>query len=114
MTTPWLGLLAGALTTLAWLPQVVRTWRRRSADDLSWPYLATFGCGILAWLAYGTRARDLAVVVANGATLLLLTGVVAAKAGARRRPRPARGRADEIADDRPVTAGQEGARPPDR
>ena len=41
-----LGLVAGVLTTAAWLPQIARTWRSRSADDLSWPYLLVFSSGV--------------------------------------------------------------------
>ena len=45
MSLSLLGLLAGALTTGAWLPQLLRTWRRGSAEDISWPYLGVFGAG---------------------------------------------------------------------
>jgi MtN3 and saliva related transmembrane protein len=74
------GLVAGALTTAAWLPQLHRTWRSRSAHDLSWAYLLTMTTGIALWLAYGLLSRDVAVIAANLVTLLLLFGQVALKA----------------------------------
>jgi len=40
-----LGLLSGLFTTCAWLPQLLRTWRRGRADDISYTYLAVFAAG---------------------------------------------------------------------
>jgi MtN3 and saliva related transmembrane protein len=74
------GLLAGALTTGAWVPQIVRTWRTRSAHDLSWGYLAAMALGMSLWLAYGVLTAAPAVVITNVATLLLLAGLTALKA----------------------------------
>lgn len=74
-----IGLLAGALTTGAWLPQLFRTWRSRSAADISWPYLLTFGAGIVTWIVYGVLDGDAALLAANIVTLTLLSGVVALK-----------------------------------
>jgi MtN3 and saliva related transmembrane protein len=66
-----LGLVAGALTTTAYLPQAVRTLRSGSARDLSLSMLLLLVTGIALWLAYGALAGLPAVVVANAATLLL-------------------------------------------
>ena len=65
-----LGLVAGALTTTAYLPQAVRTLRSGSARDLSLAMLLLI-TGIVLWLAYGALAGLPAVVAANAATLLL-------------------------------------------
>ena len=45
-----LGILAGCLTTLCWVPQLVRTWRRGTADDISGTYLFTLGSGVAGWV----------------------------------------------------------------
>lgn len=66
-----LGLVAGALTTTAYLPQAVRTLRSGSARDLSLAMLLLLIMGIVLWLAYGALAGLPAVVAANAATLLL-------------------------------------------
>ena len=91
MTVATLGLLAGALTTAAWLPQLLRTWRRRSAGDLSWFYLVTFGTGVGGWLAYGLLTGDPAILLTNVVTLALVASLVVLKAGtsARSRREPA-------------------------
>lgn len=70
-TTNILGLLAGSLTTLAFLPQVIKTWRSRSAKDLSLGMFSIFTLGVVLWLAYGIIIRDLPVIAANVVTLIL-------------------------------------------
>ncbi|MET0135101.1 MAG: SemiSWEET transporter [Kibdelosporangium sp.] len=78
-----LGLFAGALTTLSFLPQVVRTMRTRSAGDLSWTWLLMMAAGIAAWCVYGVLGADFPVIVANGITLLLVGALAVIKAKAR-------------------------------
>lgn len=74
-----LGLLAGALTTLSFLPQVIRTFRTGSARDLSWGWLGLFGTGVAAWLVYGSLTSDLAITATNAVTITLVGGLVALK-----------------------------------
>lgn len=66
-----LGLLAGALTTAAFLPQVVKTWKSRSAKDLSLGMFSLFCLGVAMWLIYGLAVKDVPVIAANLLTLLL-------------------------------------------
>jgi MtN3 and saliva related transmembrane protein len=74
-----LGLIAGALTTGCWLPQLFKSWRTRSTTDFSWLYLAVFGTGITLWMIYGAMKRDLAITVTNTLTLTLTLAVVGLK-----------------------------------
>lgn len=66
-----LGLLAGTLTTASFLPQVIKTWRSRSAGDISLVMFALFSLGVLLWIVYGFTVGALPVIVANVITLLL-------------------------------------------
>jgi MtN3 and saliva related transmembrane protein len=66
-----IGLVAGALTTIAYVPQLLKTWRSKSAQDLSWSMLITLCVGIVLWLVYGIYAQDVPVIAANVVTLLL-------------------------------------------
>ncbi len=66
-----LGLLAGILTTTAFVPQVYKTWKTRSAKDLSLSMFLIFVLGVLLWLLYGLLKQDLPVIAANSATLIL-------------------------------------------
>ena len=67
----WLGVAAGTLTTLSFVPQVLRTWRTKSTEDVSFWMLLAFNGGILLWLTYGLVLRKPSIIYANGITLLL-------------------------------------------
>ncbi len=73
------GILAGTLTAGSWVPQVIKTWRSRSAGDFSWAYLGAFTLGVMTWEIYGLLVGDFAVILANIITLLLLLVVIAIK-----------------------------------
>ena len=66
-----IGLLAAVLTTIAFVPQVVKTWRTQSTDDISLGMFSILVTGIAAWLLYGVLIGDLPLVLANAVTLLL-------------------------------------------
>ncbi len=66
-----IGLVAGSLTTLAFFPQVWRTWRTRQTRSLSLAWLLLFTTGVVLWLVYGVVNDDLPLVLANAVTLLL-------------------------------------------
>ncbi|MCL1471909.1 SemiSWEET transporter [Argonema antarcticum] len=66
-----LGLVAGTLTTIAFLPQVIKTWKSQSAKDFSFGMLITFSLGVFLWLLYGIAKNDLPVILANLLTFVL-------------------------------------------
>ena len=66
-----IGLLAAVLTTLAFVPQVLKTWRSRSTHDISLGTFALLVVGITAWLVYGALIGDMPLILANGVTLVL-------------------------------------------
>jgi MtN3 and saliva related transmembrane protein len=74
-----LGLIAGACTTLSFLPQVIRTLQTRHARDLSAAWLMIFGLGTALWLTYGILKSDIAVALANGVTFGLVMILIVAK-----------------------------------
>ena len=67
----WLGLIAGFLTTLSFVPQVIKTWQTRSARDISLGMFLIFCTGVALWLVYGILIKDLAVILTNVFTLAL-------------------------------------------
>ena len=83
MSATAIGLLAGLLTTGAWVPQLLRTWRTRSCEDISWGYLVAMTVGFVTWLTYGVVIAEPAIVVTNVVTLALVLGLVALKATVR-------------------------------
>ena len=65
------GFVSAVLTTSAFLPQAIKTWRTRSTDDLS-PLMFGFFCiGIIGWLIYGILRSDLPMILANSVTIFL-------------------------------------------
>jgi MtN3 and saliva related transmembrane protein len=81
--TTIIGGIAAFGTTCAWMPQVFKTWKTRSADDFSWSYLAMFTTGVSCWLVYGFMKKDYVIVAANGVTLLLVITIIFVKARER-------------------------------
>jgi MtN3 and saliva related transmembrane protein len=71
-----LGLVAGILTTVAFIPQVIKTWRTRSTHDISLAMFAIFTAGVFTWLIYGLLIGDLPVILANCVTLVLAGTIV--------------------------------------
>jgi len=64
------GLLAAFCSTVAFLPQVIKTWRTRSTKDISLGMFTVLIIGILLWFAYGIIIRDIPLIVANAVTLV--------------------------------------------
>ena len=65
MKATCIGLMGGFLTSIAAVPQVVRTWRTKHARDLSiWQPLLLI-IGMLLWLIYGVMIGDMPLIAAN-------------------------------------------------
>ena len=79
MSTDLIGMVAGTLSTVAFVPQVWRVWKTRSARDLSLPMFLIFTAGVALWFVYGLLLGALPIIVCNGLTLLLAGTVLAMK-----------------------------------
>jgi MtN3 and saliva related transmembrane protein len=77
--TTAIGLAAGTLTTIAFVPQVTKIWRTRSTKDLSLGMFLVLCCGIILWLVYGYLTDDIPLLLANGATLCLAATILVFK-----------------------------------
>lgn len=78
----WIGFAAAVLTTVAFVPQVVRTWQM-GGRELSWSMLGMFGTGVSLWLLYGILQPSRPLIVANGLTLIQVAAMAAVKFNAR-------------------------------
>lgn len=67
----WIGYIAGFCTTIAFLPQVVRTYKTRSAKDISLGMYLVFCFGVVMWLFYGFSIHAKAIIIGNFATIIL-------------------------------------------
>jgi MtN3 and saliva related transmembrane protein len=77
--TSLLGFIAGILTTVSFVPQVIHAWRSKRCDDLSWGMLFTFSGGVVLWLLYGLRLWAMPTIAANAVTLALLVTIMVLK-----------------------------------
>lgn len=73
------GYAAGALATAAFVPQVAKTFKARSARDISLGMYVLFCTGVALWLLYGLLIASWPVVVSNVVTLLLAGAVLILK-----------------------------------
>jgi MtN3 and saliva related transmembrane protein len=73
------GMIAGTLTTIAFVPQVWRVWKTRSTKDISLTMYLVFTAGVAFWLAYGLMLGAWPIIVANVVTLALTGTVLALK-----------------------------------
>ena len=78
MNPTTIGLVAGTLTSIAAIPQVVKTLRTRHARDISIWQPILLSVGVALWMIYGMLIHDLPLIVANIIPLIcnaLLTGL---------------------------------------
>jgi len=77
--TVLIGYMAGTLTTVSFLPQVIRSYTTRSTRDISFKMLILFGAGMLLWTIYGILVNSLPIIAANVITFALVIVLVAMK-----------------------------------
>jgi MtN3 and saliva related transmembrane protein len=71
-TITLVGYLAGALTTISFVPQVLKAVTLRETRDLSLAMLVLFGIGIFLWTLYGLWVGSLPIIAANVITFFLI------------------------------------------
>ena len=78
-TASAVGYAAAILTTISFVPQVLKVWRTRSSRDVSLGMYSLFTLGIFTWLVYGVLIESWPVILANFVTLVLAGMVLAMK-----------------------------------
>jgi len=67
-----IGYIAGTLTPISFVPQVVRAWTLKETRDISLIMLLLFAAGVLLWTVYGIWTGSLPIIAANVITVLLI------------------------------------------
>ena len=71
-----LGLLAGVITSIGFIPQLIRGYRTKKLDDVSYYMPLVLAIGMMLWLIYGILLERIPIIVANtfgmGCSILLL------------------------------------------
>ena len=73
------GFLAAILTTIAFLPQLYKTWETKSADDVSLVMLILFITGLVCWIIYGFKIDSFPILVANIITFIFNFSILTLK-----------------------------------
>jgi MtN3 and saliva related transmembrane protein len=79
MSSDFLGTTAAALTTLSFIPQVVKILKTRNTSGISLIMYALFVTGVACWLVWGITIGATPVVIANAFTLVLSSAVLLLK-----------------------------------
>lgn len=79
MTRDLIGIAAAILTTVSFLPQIIRIHRTHHTTDLSLFMYIIFTIGVALWLLYGISIRSLPVIAANCVTLALAGYIIIMK-----------------------------------
>jgi len=81
MDDPWMliGLIAGALTTAGYLPQIVKGYRTKRLEDVSYLLLLMLLAGMALWLVYGLLNWSLPIIAANLIAVVLIVVLIAMK-----------------------------------
>lgn len=74
-----IGLIAGTLTTISFIPQVHKSFKTKGVKDFSWLYLLIFGSGLFFWLIYGLSLNSIPIILANLITLVLVLILIGMK-----------------------------------
>ncbi len=79
MNPDMLGYVAAVLTTVAFVPQAVKTARSRDTSGISLGMYVIFTTGVALWLVYGLALSALPIILANSITLPLAATILALK-----------------------------------
>ena len=74
-----IGYIAGALTTIAFAPQLIKALTTKSTKDVSLLMLLCSTSGMALWLLYGIQVNDPAIIAANSVSVLLAASLLGLK-----------------------------------
>jgi MtN3 and saliva related transmembrane protein len=72
----FIGSLAATLTTVAFLPQAIYTFRTKDVSGISLGMYSTFTLGVTMWLLYGVLLEAWPIVIANSITTVLACAIL--------------------------------------
>lgn len=75
----FIGYAAAILTTVAFVPQALKSWQTRDLSGVSLPMYSLFTMGMAMWLVYGVMLDSWPIIIANAITIVLASVVLALK-----------------------------------
>lgn len=74
-----LGIIAATITSIASFPQLIKTWKTKKADDLSYGLLIFLITGIGLWIVYGIMIKSIGVMLESAVSLASILGIFTLK-----------------------------------
>ena len=71
MNVEVLGLVAGALTSIASMPQLIKVIKTKNVEDISWLMLIILISGLSLWVWYGLEQDELPIILSNSFAVLV-------------------------------------------
>lgn len=71
-----IGVIAAVLTTAAYVPQVYKVWKEKSAKEVSLTMYLVMLTGLILWLIYGVMIDSFAIKLANTVTIILVSSII--------------------------------------
>lgn len=71
MSVDVLGYIAGAITALTFLPQVIKTWKEKSAHDISLLMFLIAAVNEILWIIYGAMLENWVIILTNSVVLAM-------------------------------------------
>lgn len=70
------GLIAGFLGVIAWIPQIKEVWVEKSHEGISLPTFFLVASALILWLVYGVMVTSFSIIIANIAALICILLVI--------------------------------------
>jgi len=74
-----IGFTAATLTTLAFVPQALKSYKEKSTKDISLVMYVVMFTGVILWLLYGIHLNSTPIIIANAITALFNLSIIILK-----------------------------------
>lgn len=71
-----IGIVAAILVNIAFLPQVIKSWKTKKTEDISLIMYIVYITGVVLWLIYGLVIKNLPIILSDSIGLLLVLSVL--------------------------------------
>lgn len=68
-----IGTIAGILTSISMIPQLIKVLKEKDVENLSWGMIAVLLTGVSLWVVYGIMKEELPIILSNGFSVLVNT-----------------------------------------
>jgi len=68
-----IGTIAGILTSVSMIPQLIKVLKEKDVENLSWGMIAVLLTGVSLWVVYGIMKDELPIILSNGFSVLVNT-----------------------------------------